>query len=187
MSLIKTDVSPAVSRPALPRIPGYVVAVMAVSALIALALTFAHVDPRTFFAAASLEPHWPDLSGLARASPVVKVHLFAALVAIGLGAVLMLSRKGARFHRVAGWIWVALILVVAGSSLFITGLNGDRWSLIHLLSGWTMITAPLALVAARRHKVRQHRRAMMGIFYGGLLIAGALAFMPGRILWNVFF
>ena len=187
MSLIKTDAAPAASRFALPRMPSYLLGVMAVSGAISLTLTFAGKDVGAFLAAVNLQPHWPDLSGVLRASPVVQVHLYTALVAIGLGAALMTSRKGARFHRVAGWIWVVLILFVAGSSLFITGLNGDKWSFIHLLSGWTMITAPLALIAARRHKVKQHRRAMMGIFYGGLLIAGALAFIPGRILWNVFF
>ena len=62
----------------------------------------------------------------------------------------------------------------------------DRWCLIHLLAGWTLLSAPLGLLAARRHNVAQHRKAMMGLFYGGVLVAGALAFIPGRILWNVF-
>ena len=152
-----------------------------------MAMTFAYVEPAGCFAARrASSPHLPDLALIGRASPVVQFHLYAALAAVGLGAVMMTSRKGARFHRVAGWIWVGLILLVAGSSLFITGLNGDKWSLIHLLAGWTLITAPLALLAARRHKVAQHRKAMMGIFYGGVLVAGALAFIPGRLLWNVF-
>jgi uncharacterized membrane protein len=131
-------------------------------------------------------PHAPDL-GLLMAQPaVIKVHLFAALAAIGLGAVMMLSRKGRAFHRAAGWTWVGLMAVVAGSSLFITGLNGDHWSLIHLLSGWTLIVLPLAVLAARRHEVKRHRGTMMGLFYGGLLLAGALAFIPGRLMWNLF-
>ena len=185
MDSIKTAV--ALPRRTLPRFPGYLVGVIVTATAIALTITFAHIDPGSYLASLRIEPHWPDISPILRASPVVQAHVYAALLAIGLGAAMMLSRKGARFHRVAGWIWVGLILLVAGSSLFITGLNGDRWSLIHLLSGWTMIAAPLALLAARRHKVAQHRRAMMGVFYGGLLVAGALAFIPGRILWNVFF
>ena len=184
MDSIKTAV--ALPRRALPRIPGYVIGVVVTGAAIALTLTFAEIDLGRYLASLRVQPHWPDMSPILRASPVVQIHIYTALVAIGLGAVMMLSRKGARFHRIAGWVWVALLLVVAGSSLFITGLNGDRWSLIHLLSGWTLIVSPLALLAARRHKVAQHRRAMMGIFYGGVLVAGALAFIPGRILWNVF-
>ena len=132
------------------------------------------------------EPHWPDLQPILEASPVIQIHLGAALAAVVLGGLMMTSRKGARFHRTAGWVWVSLMGLVAGSSLFITGLNGGKWSLIHLLSGWTLLVLPLAVLAAKRHDVKRHRGMMMGLFYGGLLIAGALAFIPGRIMWNVF-
>ena len=36
-------------------------------------------------------------------------------------------------------VWVLLMGTVAGSSLFLTGLNGTHYSYIHLLSGWTLI------------------------------------------------
>jgi uncharacterized membrane protein len=29
-------------------------------------------------------------------------------------------------------------------------------------------------------------RSMMGLFFGSLLLAEALAFLPGRLLWRVF-
>ena len=45
----------------------------------------------------------------------------------------------------------------------------------------------MAVYAIKRRKVAMHRRAMTGLFVGGLLIAGAFAFLPGRLLWNVFF
>jgi uncharacterized membrane protein len=151
--------------------------------IVAIGMATAQVNDRTV--QLSFHPHAPDL-GLLMAQPaVIQIHLFAALAAIGLGAVMMLSRKGRTFHRVAGWTWVSLMALVAGSSLFITGLNGDKWSFIHLLSGWTLIVLPLAVFAARRHDVQRHRRTMMGLFYGGLLLAGALAFIPGRLLWNM--
>ena len=104
-----------------------------------------------------------------------------------IGALLMLRRKGVTFHRRAGWLWVGVMAIVAGSSIFITGVNGDRWSFIHMFTGWTFIALPLAVIAARRHDVKQHRRFMMGMFYGGLIIAGGLTFIPGRTMWNVFF
>jgi uncharacterized membrane protein len=134
----------------------------------------------------AFHPHAPDLGLLLAQPTVIQVHLLAALAAIGLGGVMMLSRKGALFHRTMGWVWVSLMALVAGSSLFITGLNGDKWSFIHLLSGWTLIVLPIAVLAARRHDVKRHRRTMMGLFYGGLLLAGALAFIPGRLMWQMF-
>ena len=129
----------------------------------------------------------PDWGLLAAQPLVIQLHLGAAVVALVIGAMLMLMRKGVTFHRRAGWLWVAAMSIVAGSSIFITGVNGDRWSFIHMITGWTLISLPLAVIAARRHDVKQHRRFMMGMFYGGLIIAGGLTFIPGRTMWNVFF
>lgn len=129
----------------------------------------------------------PDWGLLAAQPLVIQLHLAAAVVALVIGAMLMLMRKGVTFHRRAGWLWVSAMSIVAGSSIFITGVNGDRWSFIHMITGWTMIALPLAVIAARRHDVKQHRRFMMGMFYGGLIIAGGLTFIPGRTMWNVFF
>ena len=127
------------------------------------------------------------LSLLMAQSTVLQVHVFAALAAAALGAVMMMSRKGAPFHRAAGWTWVALAATVAGSSLFIVGLNGDYWSWIHILSALTLFTLPIAVVAARKHNVRKHRREMMGLFYGGFVIAGAFTMIPGRLMWRILF
>jgi uncharacterized membrane protein len=165
------------------RLARWIVPVLVALAVVAAAMATAQIDRRAVHIAS--RPHAPDL-GLLLAQPmVIQVHLYAALAAIGLGAGMMLSRKGRSFHRAMGWTWVGLMSLVAGSSLFITGLNGDSWSLIHLLSGWTLVVLPLAVIAARRHQVSRHRRTMMGLFYGGLLLAGALAFIPGRLLWRL--
>jgi uncharacterized membrane protein len=65
--------------------------------------------------------------------------------------------------------------------------GGDgAWSLIHLLSGWTIVALPLGIAAIRRKHVRTHRGVMTGLFMGGLVFAGALAFLPGRLMWHLF-
>ena len=137
--------------------------------------------------AARAHPHLPDLALVAQQSPAIKAHLFAALGALALGGVLMTARKGRTFHRVAGWVWVALVGVTAGASMFITSLNRGHWSLIHLLTAWVMLILPLGVIWARRHNVAQHRKTMMGLFYGGFAINLAFTFIPGRLLWQVFF
>jgi uncharacterized membrane protein len=131
--------------------------------------------------------HGPDFALFASLTPAIKVHLVTALAALALGGVLMSIRKGRTFHRTAGWAWVALVATTAGSTLFITSLNHGRWSLLHLFTGWTLIVLPLAVVWARRHDVARHRRTMMGLFYGGFAINLAVAFIPGRTMWNMFF
>jgi uncharacterized membrane protein len=59
------------------------------------------------------------------------------------------------------------------------------WSPIHLLSIFTLAMLPLAVWAAHRHAVDHHRRAMTGLFFGALVIAGLFTLMPGRIMHKV--
>lgn len=136
--------------------------------------------------ALSARPHAPDLALLMSLSPAIKIHLAAAVAALLLGGVLMTVRKGRTFHRVAGWVWVALALTTAGASLFITGLNRGSWSLLHLLTGWVLIILPLAVAWARRREIQRHRKTMMSLFYGGFAINLFIAFIPGRTLWTMF-
>jgi uncharacterized membrane protein len=157
------------------------------AAIIGLIIALAGIGPKIAAAAREGSLHAPNFEVLTAQSPVVQIHVYAAVAALLLGAVLMRLRKGVRLHRAMGWTWAAIMGVVAFGSLFITGLNGDHWSFIHLFSGWTLIALPIALVAARRHKAALHRRFMMGLFYGGLVINGFITFIPGRTMWNVFF
>ena len=120
-------------------------------------------------------------------SPVIQAHVMAAVAAFGLGLILFLNRKGSRFHKLMGWTWVGLMATTAGSSLFITGLNGDHYSLIHGLTAFTLLMLPIGVMAARRHDVVRHRRTMTGLFLGALIVAGAFTFLPGRLMWSLFF
>lgn len=130
--------------------------------------------------------HAPNWALWERVSWVVQLHVFAALAALKIGAVILFSPKGRGLHKALGWSWVVAMGTTAISSLFITGLNGGSWSIIHLLSGWTIVALPMAIWAIRNRKVQIHRRAMTGMFVGGLLVAGALTFIPGRIMFETF-
>ncbi|MFN4091390.1 MAG: DUF2306 domain-containing protein [Brevundimonas sp.] len=135
----------------------------------------------------SLQPHWPDLGLLARQPFQIQLHIAAALTALLLGTVQLIGVKGTTAHRIIGWTWVIAMAITAVSSLFIRQINPGSFSFIHLLSGWTIIGLPMAVYAARKHRVLAHRRAMTGMFVGGLIVAGALTFLPGRLMWGVFF
>lgn len=129
----------------------------------------------------------PDWALFARQSAVVHIHVAAALTALLVGTVQLIGIKGTGLHRVIGWIWVIAMLTVAVSSLFIRGINHGSFSWIHLLSGWTLIAVPMALYAIRRGQVARHGSGMVWTFVGGLIIAGAFTFLPGRLMWTVFF
>lgn len=152
-----------------------------------LALAMGSVLAPVMQAAAHAQPHMPNMALFAGLSPVIKIHLVTALAALVLGSVLMTVRKGRTFHRVAGWVWVSLVLTTAGATIFIRELGQGSWSWLHLFTGWVLLITPLAVFWAKRHDVRRHRRAMMGLFYGGFAINLVFAFIPGRTLWMMFF
>lgn len=53
---------------------------------------------------------------LLEASPAIQIHAFAAMSAFALGLVQFAAPKGTLPHRTLGWIWVIVMLFVAGSS-----------------------------------------------------------------------
>jgi uncharacterized membrane protein len=129
-----------------------------------------------------------SLKPLLDAAPQIPIHAFAAMAAFALGVVQLAAPKGTLPHRTLGWIWVALMAVVAGSSFWIHEIRlVGPWSPIHLLSIFTPIMLVVGVWYARSHNVRGHRRTMISIFAGALIIAGFFAFMPGRIMHAVVF
>ncbi len=131
--------------------------------------------------------HAPSWNLLAHAPHVIQFHIAAALTALITGSVLLAGVKGTALHKRLGWAWVLAMAATAASSLFIKVINPGHWSFIHFLSGWVLIALPMGIVAIRRRNVAQHRRLMTGLFIGGLIIAGAFTFAPGRLMFRVFF
>lgn len=138
-------------------------------------------------AGAATVAHAPDWGLLARQPPVIQLHIAAALLALLLGTVQLVGIKGTGLHRLIGWSWVIAMVTVAVSSLFIRQINSGGFSWIHLLSGWTLIALPMALFAVRRGRIASHANGMAWTFVGGLIVAGAFTFLPGRLMWEVFF
>tara|TARA_R110001606_G_scaffold57963_2_gene139305 strand:- start:244 stop:798 length:555 start_codon:yes stop_codon:yes gene_type:complete len=128
-----------------------------------------------------------DVSPLIQSPWVLKAHVSGALASFAIGACLLAYRKGKRLHRVLGYTWVATMAVTAVSSFFLTGLNGDHFSFIHAISAWVVIILPMGVAAARRHDIKAHRRHMTNMFLGGMLVAGLFTFLPGRMMWSIFF
>jgi uncharacterized membrane protein len=129
-----------------------------------------------------------SLAPLLDAAPAIPVHAFAAMAAFVLGLVQFAAPKGTLPHRTVGWIWVLLMLPVAASSFWIHQIKlWGPWSPIHLLSIFTLAMVPLGVWFAHRHRVTDHRRVMIGIFSGALVIAGLFTLLPGRIMHAVVF
>ena len=128
--------------------------------------------------------HAPDLSLLLAQSGVVIAHASFAMAALVLGPVMLFSRKGATFHRRAGWTWVGLMGATAASSFL---LLDNPYSYIHVMSAITLVLLPLAVVAARRHAVARHRALMLWLFWVMLVGAALFTLVPGRLVWEMIF
>ena len=129
-----------------------------------------------------------SLAPLLNASPAIQLHAFTAITAFVLGLVQLLGAKGTGRHRALGYLWVALMLVIAISSFWIHGMRQlGPFSLIHLLSIMVLVMLPAGVFFARIHRVRGHKRTMLGLFAGALVIAGLFTFVPGRLMPQVVF
>lgn len=136
-----------------------------------------------------------SLQPLLESSWVIQVHAFGAMAAFVLGLIQFAAPKGTLPHRTLGMVWIALMIVVTASSIFIRPalvpeLPLERWfGWIHI---FTVITA-LWIIIGVGHLLRggadlkRHKGPFLNIFIGGLIVAGAFAFLPGRIMHEVVF
>ena len=114
------------------------------------------------------------------------LHLATILPAFLLGTYLMVRRKGTPNHRLLGKIYLSLMVITAVVTLFMPAQLGARlfnhFGFIHAFSLLALYSAPTALLAARRGNIKAHRASMIGLYVGGILIAGAFTLAPGRLM-----
>jgi uncharacterized membrane protein len=117
----------------------------------------------------------------------IAIHLAAVAPALLLGIFQLATKKGTPLHKALGWLWAVAMAVVAVSSFWIVGFDkAGGFSIIHLLSIWTLVSLVLAIWFIRRGNVRAHKGFMIGVFLG-LVGAGLGALAPGRTLYLFFF
>ncbi|MGZ8997570.1 MAG: DUF2306 domain-containing protein [Allosphingosinicella sp.] len=126
-------------------------------------------------------PEWGEVP------PIIWAHIATIVLALVLTPVMLLRRRGDRLHRRLGWIWAAAMAVTAASTFGIRGLNQGSFSLIHILSAWTLIQVPVIVWAARTHNVARHRSAVRGMVTGALIIAGIFTFPFDRLMGHWLF
>lgn len=119
------------------------------------------------------------------------LHLATVVPAFLLGTWLLLARKGTPIHRALGKVYMALMLLTASVTLFMPAQVGptlrEHFGFLHLLSLLVFFCVPAAFFAARRGDVWTHAGNMIGVYVGGILIAGSFALMPGRLLHSWLF
>jgi uncharacterized membrane protein len=118
-------------------------------------------------------------------------HLVTVVPAFFLGALQFLRRKGTSIHKVLGKIYMILMMATGLITLAMPARVGPQllhhFGIIHVFSLLTLLNVPIAYFAVRQGSIKTHRAAMISLYIGGILIAGTLAFLPGRMLHNWLF
>jgi len=119
-------------------------------------------------------------------TPIILLHTFAALAALGLGAAMFLARKGTFLHRIAGRSWVVLMLAVAITSFWIKSSGNFSW--IHILSVTVILLLGIVVYFAVTRQISAHQRLAIGLYAGALVITGLFTLLPyrllGRLVWG---
>jgi uncharacterized membrane protein len=128
-------------------------------------------------------------------SPIIAIHMSAALAAIATGPVALWARQGSRprprLHRAFGYAWVTLMLATAVSALFIRDRklpNIDGYTPIHLLIPVVVVMLVAAFWKLAHRDVRGHSRLMQRLYFLGCVVTGFFTLLPqrylGGLLWG---
>lgn len=124
----------------------------------------------------------------------VQIHWMAAVTSLVFGLMVLARKKGTPFHRFMGRAFVFSMVVTSLSAFFVRNVEENAaysiwadFSAIHLLIPFTLFYLFLGIRAIRRGDVKAHKFCMIFTFVGGIGIAGAFTFLPGRHMHSLFF
>ena len=111
----------------------------------------------------------------------IVIHVATVLPCIPLGAYLLLAPKGGKVHKTLGKVWVALMLTTATSAIFIK--TGGTFSFIHIFIPMTFIASYKLVATARRGDMKGHKKEILSLYLGALMIPGIVSMaLPGRLM-----
>lgn len=128
-------------------------------------------------------------------TPVIAIHLSAALGALALGPVALWARRSRtqhpRLHRAFGYAWVTLMLATAISAVFIRDFrlpNLAGYTPIHLLVPLTLLGLVGAFWKLAQRDIAGHRFVMQQLYFWACIVAGGFTLLPdrylGRLVWG---
>ncbi|MEL7452026.1 MAG: hypothetical protein AAGJ50_01450 [Pseudomonadota bacterium] len=128
--------------------------------------------------------------------PEIQIHWATATLAFALGLVIFLRPKGTLPHKTLGVFYASLMTVTSASAFFIRSGDVSGWAYLSLAGmSWIHLFIPITMfgvvgglygILVLKNK-RAHRGPLIGSFVGGLVIAGAFTFLPGRRMHAFFF
>jgi uncharacterized membrane protein len=123
-------------------------------------------------------------------TPLLAVHVTAALSAVVLGPFALWARLGMKqhpkLHRAFGYAWVTMMVLTAMTAIFIKSTASlPRWgdySPIHLLIPVTLLSLFGAFWYLAKGNIRVHKKTMLSLYFWACIFTGALTLLPGRLM-----
>ncbi len=121
----------------------------------------------------------PDHPGMRELAIII--HVATVLPAIPLGGFLLLAPKGTPRHKMLGKIWVALMVTTATAAIFIQ--TSGSFSFIHIFVPMTFWASYRLIATARAGDMKGHKKEILGLYLGALMIPGIVSMaLPGRLM-----
>jgi len=124
-------------------------------------------------------------------SILMNVHLATVLRCFIIGTILLLIKKGTKVHATAGRVYMILMMITATITLFMPAQVGStflgHFGWIHTFSFLTIYTVPTAYLAIKKGNIKTHKRKMISLYFGAIIIAGGFTLSPGRYLHGLIF
>ncbi len=129
-------------------------------------------------------------------TPLLAIHICAALTAVVLGPFAIWARLGQtarpRLHRAFGYAWVTMMVVAATSAIWIRGVSTTipRWngySPIHLLIFVVFFALFGAFWFLARGNIRGHKITMLILYISACIVTGLFTLSPGRLMNTLVF
>jgi len=149
--------------------------VMIAATTLSLAVAYALI--RCFTGLAPYHPNTRDIA--------IVLHVATVIPAIPLGGYLLLAPKGTKNHKLLGKIWVALMVTTAISACFIRYGGGLDFhvSPIHIFVPMTLWSSYKLIATARRGDMKGHKKEILSLYLGALMIPGIVSMaLPGRLM-----
>jgi len=127
-----------------------------------------------------------NLDAFLAAPAVIQVHTLSATAALVLGGVQWLGPKGTLPHRVLGTVWAGLMALTAVTAIFIREINDGGLSPIHLFIPLTLFGLVGLARSVQLRAPGRHRRTVLALYFGALVVPGLFTFLPGRLMHDVF-
>ena len=131
---------------------------------------------------------------MSQITPVIAIHMTAAILAVVTGPIALWARKGAlqrpKLHRAFGYAWVTLMIVAATSAIFIRSgelPNINGFSPIHIFIPVVFVLLVRAFWVLAKGNVVAHRAVMTRLYWGACVGAGVFALVPSRIVGHFLF